>query len=497
MANVFFDPVGAESDVPARFRFSADNRWWTVALGVGLAALVVAVAVGVGVGTQRLLFAYLIAWTFCVSVALGSLLWVMIQHITKARWGTALRRIPETIAMNLPLLALAGLPVLLGTYDLFHWSHADLYQPGDHYDAILAGKAGYFFWPLAAGTVPVFFYLRYVVYFAIWSTLAVRLYRLSVTSDTRPNAEITLQQRKVSAIGIPLTGVTFAFAGFDWLMSTDPHWFSTMFGVYFFAGGWLGAISLITFLALLLKKAGMLDDVVSGHHIHDMGRYMFAFTVFWTYIAFSQYMLYWYANLAEETIWFAKRLTAGWDTVAWALVIFHFILPFLILILRATKRTYPALATMAVWLLVMHWVDLWWVTSPAMMPAEDHTEEAHAAALPADDAMPLVLTAAQTAAPAETQTVDPATGGGTATAPGATPGTVRETPSRAATGDEAHPTETFNPTVVPAPFPAVEFLMWLGMFGLFLGVTLLRFGRHALAPYGDPYFTDSLRFETT
>ena len=448
LTRFLFDPVDAEGDrVPERYRFTGDQRWWLVPLGVGLLLVVAAFAIGLG-DLQRALFAYLIGWVFCVSVALGSLFFVMIQHITKARWSTTIRRIPEALAASFPLLALAGIPVLLGMHDLFHWTHADLYDPASPtYDSILVGKRVYLNTP--------FFIVRYVLYFAVWWWLGSRLYKLSVQNDAHPEPQNTLDLRKVSAYGIPLAAVTTAFASYDFVMSTDPHWFSTMFGVYFFAGGWLGALCLITFLALALRKAGMLPEV-TVEHTQDMGKFMFAFVVFWTYIAFSQYMLYWYANLPEEIVWFQKRFTGGWETVAWSLLLFHFLFPFLLLLPRMTKRIAPALAVMAGWLLVMHWVDLWWVTMPAMHGSEigEHAQ----ALLPASDFLASLGAFAQ---------------------------------------DEVVHHETMEIHVTEPHLPLLEMAMWLGLFGLYVGATLLRLGRHALTPYGDPYFADSLRFENT
>ena len=498
LTRLFLDPVDAEADrVPARYRY-ADNRWGLIALAAGAVLLVVGGVVGLGFGVQRLLFAYLIGWVFCLSISLGALLFVMIQHVTKARWSTTIRRIPEALAASFPILALTGIPVLLGMHDLFHWSHAELYEVGgSYYDGILAGKSPYFFFPFEAGGFPFLFVARYVLYFVVWTIVGTKLYRLSVQNDGTPDPENTLALRRVSAWGIPLVGVTVAFAGYDYLMSLDPHWFSTMFGVYFFAGGWLGALCLITFIALLLKKGGMLESV-TVEHIQDMGKFMFAFTVFWTYIAFSQYMLYWYANLPEEIVWFQKRFTEGWGVVAWSLLIFHFVLPFLILLPRITKRVYPAIATMAVWLLVMHAVDLWWIAAPAMYVAdEDHSEEY--SAMPAADETAVQLVALQddgdgqasSGAAVEQGTREP----GDVLPPAAVPQadeTVAEavnTPERAAADMTLH--------VEHAPFPIVELLVWLGLFGLYLGLTLVRLSRHALTPYGDPYFADSLRFENT
>ena len=447
-----FDPVDAEGDrVPARYRFTGDQRWWMAPLGAGLVLLVVGVLAGlVGSGAPRVWFSYLIGWTFCLSITIGALFFVMIQHVTRARWSVTIRRIAEVLMASFPLLALAGLPLLFGMYDLYHWTHSELFDPASpDYDYIVAGKAAYLNTP--------FFLVRYVLYFAVWTLVATKLYTLSVRNDRAPDAENTLKMRWWSALGIPLAAVTTAFASYDFLMSTDPHWFSTMFGVYFFAGGWLGALCLITFLALLLKKAGMAPEITT-EHTQDMGKFMFAFVVFWTYVAFSQYMLYWYANIPEEIMWFHKRFAGGWETVSWALLIFHFVLPFLILLPRATKRIAPALATMAVWLLVMHFVDLWWIAMPSMHAAYD----AGHAALQA--------------------------GGGDLLASLQVHGaTAAEAAHESTSGMAIH--------VVEPHLPLVEMAVWLGLFGLFLGATFLRLGRHALTPYGDPYFADWLRFE--
>lgn len=449
LTRFLFDPVDAEGDrVPATHRFSGDQRWWVAPLGIGLILLVVGVVAGLASsGVQRVLFAYLIGWVFCVSIALGSLFFVMFHHITKARWSVTIRRIPEALAASFPLLALAGVPILFGMHDLFHWTHHELFDPASpEYDAIIAGKEAYL-------NVP-FFLVRYVVYFAAWTWLGSRLYTLSVRNDAQPDPQNTFDLRTVSAYGIPLTAVTMSFASYDFVMSTDPHWFSTMFGVYFFAGGWLGALSLIAFLALALKKAGMLPEV-TVEHTQDVGKYMLAFVIFWTYVAFSQYMLIWYANLPEEIVWFQKRFTGGWETVAWSLVIFHFVLPFLLLLPRMTKRIAPALAVMAGWLLVMHWVDLWWMTMPSMHVAEGVE---HARAL--------------------------VSGGGDLLAS-----------LGAAAAQDVVRNETMALHVVEPHLPLVEMAVWLGLFGLYLGTTLLRLSHHALTPYGDPYFADSLRFE--
>ncbi len=367
------DPVDDDrARVAKRYQFTADNRAWYIPAALGVAGLVVGL-VGLFGDAHSFWFSYLTAWVFCLSISLGALIFVMAQHVPRAKWVTAVRRFPELLMANFWLLAILGLPIFLfGMHDLYHWTHEELYDPLDpHFDEVLAGKRSYL-------NVP-FFWLRLVVYFAVWITVSTKLYRYSVLQDTEPRPDVGADLRRVSAWGIPLVAVTMAFAGFDIVMSLDPHWFSTMFGVYFFAGGFLAAIALMTMLVLFYRKNNMLVHEVGPEHYHDLGKYLFAFTVFWTYIAFSQYMLIWYANLPEETVWFQHRMTHGWENVSVALIWFHFILPFFILIPRFTKRMVPVLAIMCGWTLVMHWIDLWWLIRPNLYLATGNEAYAHAA----------------------------------------------------------------------------------------------------------------------
>ena len=367
------DPVDDDrARVAKRYQSTADNRMWYIPAALGIAGLVVGL-VGLVGDHYSFWFSYLTAWVFCLSISLGALIFVMAQHVPRAKWVTAVRRFPELLMANFWLLAILGLPIFLfGMHDLYHWTHAELYDPADpHYDPIIAGKQAYLNLP--------FFYLRIVLYFAAWITVSTKLYRISVQQDTEPRPDVGADLRRVSAWGIPLVAVTTAFAGFDLVMSLDPHWFSTMFGVYFFAGGFLAAIALMTMLVLLYRKNDMLTHEVGEEHYHDLGKYLFAFTVFWTYIAFSQYMLIWYGNLPEETVWFKHRMEHGWENVTTALIWFHFILPFFILIPRFTKRIVPVLAIMCGWTLVMHWIDLWWLIRPNLYVATGVEAYAHAA----------------------------------------------------------------------------------------------------------------------
>ena len=202
-------------------------------------------------------------------------------------------------------------------------------------------------------------------YFVVWCTLvSYRLYSLSVREDLTGGHDIKVKQRRVSAIGLPLTALTTAFGSYDFLMSVDPHWFSTIFGVYFFAASFWTVHALIALIAILLQRGEGLKKIVTAEHYQDLGKMMFGFTVFWAYIAFSQYMLIWYGNLPEETIWYRHRLEHGWAAHSAVLLIAHFIIPFWVLVSRGAKRKKAILAVMAVWFLVMNWFDMHWLVMP-------------------------------------------------------------------------------------------------------------------------------------
>jgi hypothetical protein len=353
------DPVRPTRDDAQRaFRYEWSGLGWMVPAGVGLAALVVTL-VGWVDSPRQFYFSYLVAWSFCLSLTLGALFFVLIQHLTRARWSVVIRRIPEALAWSFPLLAVLGIPLLFGLGDLYHWTHHELIDPADPaYDPVIAGKAGYL-------NVP-FFLARMAFYFLVWSYLAWRLYTGSLRQDVDGDPAHTVRLRRTSAWGIALTGVTTAFASFDLLMSLDPHWFSTIFGVYFFGGSFLAIMAFMILLAMVYQRGGMLREGVSAEHYQDLGKFMFGFVVFWAYIAFSQYMLIWYGNLPEETVWYRHRLEHGWELHSATLLIFHFAIPFVVLISRWAKRMLGLLAFMSVWLLFMHWFDLHWIVMPVL-----------------------------------------------------------------------------------------------------------------------------------
>jgi len=352
------DPLASTADHAERaYRFTADRRTYLAPLGIGIALLLVSL-IGLSTDSSQFFYSYFIGWASCLAIAVGGLFFLFFNHLTKASWSVVVRRVNESLVWTFPLLMVLGIPILFGMHDIYHWTHQELYVVGGpDYDEIIAGKRAYLNTPFWIG--------RVVVYFVLWTYLAYKLYTISVKSDVEGAGDMSARLRKVSAWGLPVTAVATAFASYDLVMSTDPHWFSTIFGVYFFIGGILGAVCLMVLLfASMQRLGGMLDGVVTTEHYHDLGKYMFGFTVFWAYIAFSQYMLIWYAGIPEETIFYKHRLMHGWGWHSAFLLAFHFIVPFIILLPRFTKRALPVLSFMAVWLLGMHWFDLHWIVAP-------------------------------------------------------------------------------------------------------------------------------------
>jgi hypothetical protein len=354
------DPAQSTRDAAERaYRFVGDRRAWVVPLALGIALLTIS-ALGLWQSPDDFFFAYLTGWSFLLTTSLGGLFFLVFNHLTRAHWSVVINRINEGLVWAFPLLFLLGLPLLFGMHDLYHWTHAELYDPNSpKYDEVLAGKRAYLnveFWSV-----------RMVVYFAVWTLISYRLYTFSLRQDVAPDPSLQQKMRNTSAWGLPLLAVTTAFASYDVLMSTDPHWFSTIFGIYFFAGGILSAVATITLLTLVLQNnGGLLRGIVTPEHYHDLGKYLFGFVVFWAYIAFSQYVLYWYGGIPEETVWFQHRLRGGWGWHSASLVLFHFLVPFLLLLPQATKRAAPVLGVLAVWLIGMHWFDLHWVVLPVL-----------------------------------------------------------------------------------------------------------------------------------
>jgi hypothetical protein len=267
------------------------------------------------------------------------------------------RRLLENLTRPLPLLALGFIPIALELPRIYPWADASLIAG----DPALARKAPWL--------APVFFNVRAAVCLGLWAVLAGLLSRASARQDHKADPRASGRMRMMSSWGLPLVALTSSFAGFDWLMSLEPHWASTMFGVYVWAGSLVGSLAALILLIVALRGTGWLKRTITTEHLHDLGKLLFGFVVFWTYIAFCQYFLIWYANLPEETGWYIARRSGSWNTLSWALCFGHFVVPFYLLLFRSIRRDPFWLGFLAVWVLAFHYLDLYWVVMPALYPA--------------------------------------------------------------------------------------------------------------------------------
>ncbi|GAC1536920.1 MAG: hypothetical protein NVS3B10_01080 [Polyangiales bacterium] len=322
---------------------------------IGLALL----SIGFVLDPHRAAFSYLVAYAFGFTIAVGALCLLMIGHASHAGWLIVLRRLLEAIAITVPLFALLFVPIALFAPRLYPWA-APRSTWTEHLTRALVVKGRWL-------TAP-FFFGRAALYLAIWSALAVLLRRWSLADDARPDAERRQLARNVSGASLPVMGLTLTFAAFDWMMSTDPTWSSNIYGVYVFAGGFLAAIALVAILAQAARAHAIVPKEVSASHFHAVGNLMLAMTVFWAYIAFSQLLIVWIANLPEEVPFYAVRATGFWGALSIALGVGHFALPFLALLQRPLKRDGRSLAWIGAWLLLMHWLDLYWLLVPVAVP---------------------------------------------------------------------------------------------------------------------------------
>jgi hypothetical protein len=345
-------------EMPTDITVPSDSIWAKLPMIGGVMAVA---GLGATLGTAisgdggRAIFSYLFAYEAVLALALGALAWLLIDHTVRSSWSISVRRIAETAVATLPVFIVLWIPIgTIGFHDLYPWSHETT-------DSLLIGKR----WFLSPG----FFYARAAFYFAVWAFLGNRLHALSTQQDAlndNPAARdvITRKIWKLCAGGIFAWALTQSFAAVDWLMSLQPHWYSTIFGVYFFAQSILAFFAMMALISMGLQKSGMLKNAITVEHFHDLGKFTYGFTVFWAYIAFSQFMLMWYAGIPEETEFYLARLSGGWEYVSYALPVAHFFIPFLFMLSRHIKRSRTGLAMAAIWTLVMHCVDMYWLVLP-------------------------------------------------------------------------------------------------------------------------------------
>jgi hypothetical protein len=375
---------------------------------------------------DRFFHSYAWNYVYFLTFPIGGIFFVLIQHLVKAEWSTVVRRLAELLTTTFPLMAVLSLvilgPMLFGNQALYIWSNPEV-MANDH---LLHPKEPWL-------NVP-FFVGRVIFYLAVFTGISRFFFKNSVKQDQTGDVNLTARMRACSGPCTILFAFMTALVAFDLIMSLEPHWFSTIFGVYYFAGSVIALYSTLIFGSVLLQRSGRLTESITVEHYHDLGKLLFAFTLFWAYISFSQFMLMWYANMPEETGWWEIRMNMstdkgiGFGWVSFFLIVFHFMLPFVCLMSRWTKRLplpigkkkTPILVIFAVYMLAMHWVDLYWATMPSF-----------------------------------------------------------------ARGQNTMPTVLFHP---------IDILNFLGIGGLFVGVLLSQAGKVNLLPVKDPSLESSRRF---
>jgi hypothetical protein len=333
-------------------------RWSTGRNVLAFAALIAIVlcAFGYTQNPERFFRSYMVAFAFTAVTGLGAFFFVMVQYLTGSAWSVTVRRIMENIMITLPVGAVLFIPVAFGLKYIYSWMDTAMVAA----DPVLKLKANYL--------TQDAFLIRAIIFFVLWSIWIFAIYRQSTKQDTEKSIRQMHIISRWSAPGLFLVVVVGTLASYDWLMSIEPKWYSTIFGLYILSGGALTFMSIVTLVALGFRKAGLLTKSITMEHYHDLGKWMFALTAFYTYIAFSQYLLIWYANLPEETIWYRNRSAGSWIFVALAMPFIRFVIPFFTLICRPAKRNLTILGVMAVWCIVVEYVDLYWVVMPAYYP---------------------------------------------------------------------------------------------------------------------------------
>lgn len=322
------------------------SKAWIVG-GLGVAVSLV----GLFVDRPQFFQSYLVSWLFWIALTLGCLGIMMIHYLSRGAWGLMIRRILEAATRTLPVLAILFVPILLGLEELYVWA-----RPEAASDPLIQQKASYL--------NPMAFAIRSVIYFAIWTLFASALSRLSLKQDETGDPAIFGRLQTVAAPGLVVFCLLSTFAAIDWIMSLDPHWYSSIFGVYFITGAGVAGFAFISLMALYLSQRPPLEGVIRPKHFHDYGKLLLAFVMLWSYMALSQLLIIWSGNLPEEVSWYLHRVQGGWKWVSIALILFNFLLPFLLLLSRDLKRNARLLAGVALFVLVMRWVDFYWLAAP-------------------------------------------------------------------------------------------------------------------------------------
>lgn len=335
------------------------DRLQTLGLIVGVAGLVLC-ALGWFLSPDYFFRGYLVGWVYWTGISLGCMAIAMVGHLTGGDWAVVIRRVLEAASRVLPWMLLSFIPLIFGMRNLYEWARPEVVRT----DRVLQIKQAYL--------NPQFFFIRLIVYFLIWMALSFSLSRLSLRQDRGGDASLLGRMRVISAPGLIIYVLSLTFASVDWLMSLQPHWFSTIYGFYLVASQGISGFAFLTVIAVYLSRSEPMAGVFQPRHFHDWGKLLFAFVMIWTYFSWSQFLITWAGNLPEEIAFFLPRINGGFGWVALAIVLFHFTVPFALLLSRDLKRNGKTLAMVALLLLFMRWVELFWQVEPAFHGPHAH-----------------------------------------------------------------------------------------------------------------------------
>lgn len=325
-------------------------RYQMRSLVIGVIGLIVCAA-GAALAPEHFFRGWLVGFLFWFCMALGSTALLMLQYLTGGAWGTVIRRPLEAGAGTMALMAIIFVPILFGIPTLYEWA-----RPEAAHDAVIQAKTMYLNQPG--------FIIRQFIYFGIWLTLVYLLRKWSLREDTDRNLYYARWLQRISGPGMLIYAITLTLACTDWIMSLDAHWFSTVFAFMMLSGQGLSTLSLMTAIVIVMAKAEPMRSVLTKRHTHDLGKLMLAFTMLWAYLNFSQLVIIWAGNLPEEITWYTRRMNNGWQWVGLILLLFHFVVPFLLLLSQELKKRPKLLTFVAVWIIVVRLVDVFWLVEP-------------------------------------------------------------------------------------------------------------------------------------
>jgi hypothetical protein len=327
-------------------------RYQRVGLIVGAVGTVASI-IGLVLDRSQFMHSYLVAFLFVLAIPLASLGLLMLQYVTGGAWGFVIRRILEAATRTFPIIFILFIPIAIGVKDLFLWTDPNVVKAS----ASLTAKAPYLNLP--------FFYVRVVLYFAVWYLLSSLLSKWSASQDKQANPAWSDKAVRLSGPGLLLFALTVTFSAFDWMMSLDPEWYSTIYGLVVMVGQVINAFSFVVVMIVLLAQFEPMRSVILRSHLRDLGKLLFAFVMLWAYFSFSQFLIIWAGNLPDEIPWYLTRTLGGWQILAILLIVAHFALPFLLLLSRDVKSKGKSLIWVAGWLIFMRLVDLYWNIEPA------------------------------------------------------------------------------------------------------------------------------------